>query len=146
MANVGLIRFSLESGETDGVLSALIVVWQPDPGFVKTYISLLATGMAPERFANLDHALAQAPLPKLTAEDVAIVRYSLHGSINASIEPVSQHRAAGTVEAFPKVLEYYRRGEYRRCVNSLRRITSTSSRDNLEVWPAWSYFTVHCKC
>ncbi len=141
LANLGLIRLYLEKGGTDAALSSLIVLWQLDPGFVKTYISLLATGMAPERFANLDHALAQAPLPKLTAEDVAIVRYSLHGSSTASIEPVSQHRAAGTVEGFPKVLEYYRRGEYRRCVNSLRPITSTSSRDKLSVWAACSFFT-----
>jgi tetratricopeptide (TPR) repeat protein len=141
LASLGLIRLSLERDETDAALSSLMALWQLDPGFVKTYISLLATGMASERFANLDRALAQAQLPKLTAEDVATVRYSLHGSSTASIVPISQHRAAGTLEAFPKVQEYYRRGEYRRCVNGLRPTTSTSTRDKLSVWAACSFFT-----
>jgi tetratricopeptide (TPR) repeat protein len=108
---------------------------------VKTYISLLATGMAPERFTSLENAIAQAPASKLSAEDVATIRGSLHGSSTASIESVSQHSVARTYETFPKVLEYYRRGEYRRCANSLRPATSTASRDQLSVLAACSFFS-----
>jgi tetratricopeptide (TPR) repeat protein len=141
LADLGLIRLSIERDETDAALSSLIALWQIDPGFVKTHISLVTTGMAPERFANLDHALTQASLPTLTAEDVAIVRGSLHGSGTASIEPASQRRAAGPPKGFPKVLEYYKRGEYRRCANSLGLTASISSRDKLSVWAACSFFT-----
>ncbi|HWZ51615.1 MAG TPA: tetratricopeptide repeat protein [Granulicella sp.] len=142
LANLGLIQLHLEKGETDAALSSLAALWRLDPGFVRSSVSVLATGLAPERLATLDRALTQAPPPDLTADDVAAIRSSLHGSSStAAIEPASQHHAAGAAVTFPKVMEYYRRGEYRRCVTALGPAVSSASPDKLSILAACSFLT-----
>jgi len=142
LANLGLIRLSVEKGEIPSALSSLNALWQLDRGFVKTYISLVTTSIDTQRFEDLDKALTQSKLPNLSSEDIALVRASLHGGYTPPVDTSKPSRqATETTVAYPQVLEYYRRGEYRRCANSLMTGISTLSRNKLSILASCSFFT-----
>ncbi len=70
MAKLGLARVHLERGELEESVKEIVRVFEADPGFLASDASRFSAGLAPEKRAELDHALEQHQRARETPEEL----------------------------------------------------------------------------
>jgi tetratricopeptide (TPR) repeat protein len=141
LAALGLIRLSLEKEEgTEAALGSLNDLWTRDRGFLLTHLALLTSGMTAEQISYLDQTLAQSNSLSPEANS-AVTRFLREGRTAVSQEFVTNQDAAEKLSTPRLPQEYYQRGEYRKCVNSLIPAETTLPRDKLSLLAACSFYT-----
>jgi tetratricopeptide (TPR) repeat protein len=142
LAQIGLIRISIEKGDVNGALTMLKALWDRDQGFVRGYISALTEGMTTEQISALDLALTQSDSSSFSPDAMSTLRLSLRGGRTLSIREVATgEQAHGKITTAESAQKLYRRGEYGRCTNDLLPGTGSLSTDKLSLLAACSFLT-----
>ena len=141
LAEIGLIRVALEKGETANAFSSIASLWKLDSGFVKAYASELTRAMTPEQITAFDDALAQPAIPDISPEVVSVLRLALRGGRTQSTkDDGSEDSTSGKTAALLTSQDYYARGQYAKCVRSLRSTMAPLSRDKLSLLATCSFY------
>jgi tetratricopeptide (TPR) repeat protein len=139
---VGLIRVSLENGDTEGAMAKLGSLWAIDSGFVRSFASLLTRGMTATQLGVLDRSLAMPEATTLSAEEISVLQTSLRGGRTSSLHPSeSNHIETVRATASRTPSELYKRGEYAKCERSLLPVKASVGHEKLSLLAACSFFT-----
>ena len=142
LATVGLIRVTLEKGETEAALKSLASLWALDSGFVRAHIFELTRGMTPEQITAFDSALANPNLAGLPPEAISVLRLTLRGARTLSAQSaVPNNEPAVKPAALRPAHEYLVEGEYARCTKSLLPATGSLSSQKLSLLATCSFYT-----
>jgi tetratricopeptide (TPR) repeat protein len=141
LAEVGLIRVAIQTGETEAAIKSLASLWARDSGFIRAHASELTRGMTPEQIKAFDGALAQPDLATLPPEATSVLRLALRGGRTLSaLSDVSEKQTSVKFTPRPSQ-DYFTRGEYGRCTKTLLPAISSLSSQKLSLLAACSFFT-----
>ena len=142
LAQLGLIRVAIEKGDTDAAIKSLASLWALDSGFIRARASELTRGMISEQIKVFDDALAQPEVFNLPSEAISVLRLSLRGRRTLSTQADGSENQASLKAVAPYTSqEYYIRGEYAKCANSLLPTMTSLSREKFSLLAACSFFT-----
>jgi tetratricopeptide (TPR) repeat protein len=142
LGEMGLIRISLDNGDTEAAMRKLGSLWTLDSGFVRTHASLLTRAATAAQLGVLDRALEKPEAAALPAEEISVLQTSLRGGRTSSLRASGSNNletAKATTSRTP--LELYTRGEYAKCEKSLLIAIASLGHDRLSLLAACSFFT-----
>jgi tetratricopeptide (TPR) repeat protein len=83
LAALGRVRLRMDAGDNVGALALLRTLWEHDPGFVRSHVTLLTDGLASERSAAFSAFLGQQNGARALDPD-------LYQSLSAALQGASQ--------------------------------------------------------
>jgi tetratricopeptide (TPR) repeat protein len=142
LAEIGLARIAIESGQIESALKSLASLWALDSGFVRANAPELTHGMTPERIQAFDNALVQPDIANLPPELISAIQLSLRGGRTLSAQSkVSENQASLKSTVLLPAKEYLTQRAYSKCArNALPTGTSLSSQ-KLSLLATCSFFT-----
>jgi tetratricopeptide (TPR) repeat protein len=142
LGDLGLIRLSLENGETETAFRSLSSLWALDSGFLRANGSLLIKGMTATQVGVFDRALAQTEASVLPAEEISVLRLILRGGRTLSLQENGSENLTSVKATTPQTSrEFYIRGEYGKCAKNLLSALSSQSSERLSLLATCSFFT-----
>jgi tetratricopeptide (TPR) repeat protein len=142
LALLGQARMRVEQGSNEDALKMLTVLWQRDPGFVRSNGSTFTDGMTADHSSNLLSVLAQQHDSHQIPDDMSA---ALTAALQGNPQP-----AQGDVEAAHQIISApsgvsaekdYEAGRYRQCADREVGSLTTKSQAGLRLLAACSFLT-----
>ena len=139
MAKLGLARVHLERGELEESVKEIVRVFEADPGFLASDAWRFSAGLAPEKRAELDHALEQHQRARETPEELLALFRNVPPEQRASEAPAGPIAAEKTSAS--NGAGFYKAGNYSQCAATLAPRVEALAPPDLQLLAGCAYST-----